>query len=100
MKSLPLSLPKMSAEQLNFFRYGYFGEDVLLSNDAGEWLFVDQADFSKMLLGNLEEENPKYQELQKKGFLRDGLDLEELAQRVRRKKAFLKKPAFTNLKSV
>ena len=89
MKSLSLPLPQMSPEQLNFFRYGHFGQDVLLSNDAGEWLFVAEKDFSQLLSGDLDEEHPQYQELQKKGFLRAGLDVEELAQRVRRKKAFL-----------
>ena len=42
MKEYSFSLPKIEVEKLGFFRYGYFGDDVLLTNDVGEWAFLNK----------------------------------------------------------
>ena len=89
MKTLPLAIPKLDAKKLGFFRYGYFDNDVLLSNDAGAWMFLGREAFTKLLSGDLPEDYSIREELKQKGFVRDSLDLEELAIQVRRKKSFL-----------
>ena len=57
-----------------------------MTNDAGEWQFVSKNDFQSLIAGDLDSTTPEYEALREKGFLRDGLDLEGLAQKVRRKR--------------
>lgn len=80
---------EVAPEKLGFFRWTRVGGKVLLTNDAGEFHFLSEADFATFLRGGVTAEHPQYTGLHAKGFLRDGLDTEALAQRVRRKKAFL-----------
>jgi uncharacterized protein len=86
---LRLSRPPLAPEKLGWFRWGRVAGKVLLTNDVGEWLFLEEADFRSFLAGGLPAEHPKYAGLQERGFLRDNLDAEELARRLRKKKRFL-----------
>lgn len=79
----------IAPEKLGFFRWGTIGERVLLTNDAGDWHFLEPADFRSFLAGGVGPGHAAYEALRGKGFLREGLDLESLAERFRRKKAFL-----------
>ena len=88
-RRIPLNLPNLKSDTLGYFRFGHIDNATLLTNDAGEWAFLSNEDFNAFLQGQIEEEHPTYSELQGKGFLRSGLDLEDLALKVRRKKAFL-----------
>ena len=76
-------------ESLGFFRYGEVGGKMLLTNDAGQWHFLNQPDFEQMLAGQLDAKHAEYAALQAKGFLRQDLDVEDLAKRIRRKKRFV-----------
>ena len=89
MKTLNVSLPEIDASKLAYFRYGLIGEQILLTNDAGEWTFVTQDVFDMLLQGKMTSEHPAYEELKSKSFLREDLDVEDLALKIRRKKAFL-----------
>ena len=89
MKTLSLEIPDLNLEDVGYFRYGDFDSDFLLTNDAGEWQFVSKEDFQLLISGKIESNHPAYDALQAKGFLREGLNLEDLAQKVRRKKSFL-----------
>ncbi|MEC7986779.1 MAG: His-Xaa-Ser system radical SAM maturase HxsB [Myxococcota bacterium] len=89
MKTLSVPIPNLNSKEVGYFRYGVFDKEVLLTNDAGEWQFLSEEDFHHLIAGELSAEHPQYAELQSKGFLRKGLDIEELATRVRRKKSFL-----------
>jgi len=86
-----LRLPVLDADlpRLGFFRWGRVGSRVVLSNDAGDWELLPDAEFRALLRGELPDSHPRVAELRRKGFLRDGLDADALADRVRRKKAFL-----------
>lgn len=91
MKEYSFSLPKIEVEKLGFFRYGYFGDDVLLTNDVGEWAFLNKIEFSSFLAGEVDENHARFEELKTKSFLRQDLDLEELAIKIRTKRDFLGK---------
>ena len=83
MKTISLPIPELAPKECGFFRYGVFGDDFLLSNDAGEWQFVSKKDFHLLLSGSIKADHPQYSVLREKGFIREGLDVEELAQKVR-----------------
>ena len=91
MRTHTLELPSrpIDADQLAFFRFGEIAGRVLLTNDAGQWLFLDRESFGALLAGTLPAEHPARAELRDKGFLRHELDLDALSERIRRKKHFL-----------
>ncbi len=90
IKTLRLPKQPIDPQALGYFRYGHLSRDrVILTNDAGEWQILSQADFSQLLAGRIGPDSPLYPSLQSRGFLRQDLDAEALAARVRRKKRWL-----------
>ena len=81
-RSLTLSPPDLAEESLGFFRWGRIAGRVLLTNDAGDWTFLTDAEFHDLLAGRIVDGHPRFAELQGKGLVRDGLDLDALAARV------------------
>jgi len=79
----------LAVDGLGPFSFGKLGERVVLSNDAGDWALLDPADFRLLLAGELGEDHPRFEELRDKAFIRRRLDLDALADRVGRKKAFV-----------
>ena len=77
-RSLTLSPPDLAADSLGFFRWGRIAGKVLVTNDAGDWAFLTEAEFGDLLAGRIADGHPRFEELQRKGFLRDGLDLDAL----------------------
>ncbi|MBO6937751.1 MAG: His-Xaa-Ser system radical SAM maturase HxsB [Deltaproteobacteria bacterium] len=88
-KTLTLPVLQVSDSKLGFFRHGRVAGRHILTNDAGQWHFLDDADFRAFLAGELTPSHGEYEALVDKGFLRDGLNAEALATRLRRKKAFV-----------
>ena len=82
-------MPVVRAEKLGFFRYLRLGEKVLLTNDAGQYHFLIPADFDALLRGEITPRHNEYERLRDLGFVREGLDLDAIAARIRRKKAYL-----------
>jgi uncharacterized protein len=76
-------------DKLSFFRWGEVAGRMLLTNDAGQWHFLEKPVFELLLAGKLTEAHAEHAPLRAKGFLRDGLDIDDLASRIRRKKSFL-----------
>ena len=76
-------------DKLAFFRWGEIKGRMILTNDAGQWHFLGKPDFELFLAGKLDSAHPEHAALRAKGFLRDGLDVDDLASRIRRKKAFV-----------
>jgi len=79
-----LALPRLdiAADELSFFRWGRIAGKTLVTNDAGDWLFLNESEFNDLLAGRIVEGHPLFAELQRKGVLRDGLDLDALADRM------------------
>src|SRR2546426_9076541 len=79
-----------------FMRWG--GGQVLITNDVGEFVFLNDAAFDAFTGQRLNPEDPAYAELKSKHFLRDSpstVPLELLATKYRTKKSFL--DGFTGL---
>ena len=77
-------------DKLGFFRWGSIGERTILTNDAGEWELLSADDFATLLAGEIDEGHPLFERLQAKCFVREGADLDALAERLRRKKRFVR----------
>lgn len=81
-RSVTLSQPEVATDGLGFFRWGRIAGKVLVTNDAGDWAFLSEDEFSDLLAGQIVDGHPRFQEFQDKGLLRDGLDLDALATKV------------------
>jgi His-Xaa-Ser system radical SAM maturase HxsB len=88
-RTISVPKPTVDAEKLGFFRYGYIGGKVLLTNDPGEWHFLSTDDFRTFLAGGIEPGHPEYDGLAAKGFIRASVDLPSLAAKVRRKRYYV-----------
>jgi sulfatase maturation enzyme AslB (radical SAM superfamily) len=71
------------------FRYREVDGDVLLTSYLGDWVFVSKEEFLAMVRGEVGEGSPLYDRLASRGFVRDRIDPEQAADRLRRKKRFL-----------
>lgn len=71
------------------FRYREVGGDVLLTNFLGDWIFVKPDEFRAMMRGEVSEGAPLYERLAARNFVRERIDPEQSADRLRRKKRFL-----------
>lgn len=88
-RTLTLTPPVIRPESLGFFRFGDVDQWKVLTNDAGEWHTLTQEDFQSLLKGEIKADHPQYKSLQRKGFIRADLDLEDMADKVRRKRSWL-----------
>lgn len=95
MEQRTLTLPALSlaAEQLGFFRWGRVGDRVVVTTDAGDWALLDDAELADLLAGRIGEGHARFAELQTKGILRDGLDLDALATRLAQRHRHLRRTA-------
>jgi hypothetical protein len=84
-------MPKRSvdAEKLGFFRFGNLGDGVIVTNDCGQWHHLDTAGFQALLDGKVDAEHADYDDLAAKGFIRDAMDLDALAESLRARKRFV-----------
>jgi uncharacterized protein len=81
-RSVTVARPELAEDTLGFFRWGRIGDKVLITNDAGDWDFLSPAEFDDLLAGRIADGHARFHDLQRKGFLRDGLDLGALAERM------------------
>lgn len=88
-RSITLERPEVATQKLGFFRYGFIGEKVLLTNDAGEFQLLSRPDFRTFLKGELADEHPEHAGLEAKGFFRRTMDLDGIAKKVRRKRYYV-----------
>ncbi|MFZ5477993.1 MAG: His-Xaa-Ser system radical SAM maturase HxsB [Myxococcota bacterium] len=74
-------------DKLGPLHLGRLDGQLLVSNDAGHWALLGEADAAAFLGGEIAAGHPRHEELARKGFLREGLDVEGYVARVRRRKA-------------
>ncbi len=86
---ITLPRPRVAADKLGYFRAGTIGGRRLLTGDDGSWHFLEPGDYADFLAGRIGGDDPRAVPLRAKGFLRDGLDLEALAERMKRRKRFV-----------
>ncbi len=82
-------LPELKTEALGPFRFGRINDRVLLTADSGEWIFLSEEDFRRFLSGEITPGDALFEPLRLRGFLRDGIDLMDLALKVRRKRFYV-----------
>ena len=73
---------ELDADGLGYFRWGRIGGKVVATNDAGEWVNFSEQEFDDLLSGKVDDKHPRFSDLQEKGLVRDGLDLDAFAAKV------------------
>lgn len=85
LRTIKLRPRAFAPDKLGFFRWGEVAGKILLTTDAGTWHFLEKPDFELLIAGKMDATHAEYSALQSKGFMREGLDVEDLASRIRRK---------------
>lgn len=65
------------------------GARTLLTNEWGQYAFLSTSGFKRLREGRLNENDPEWEELKRKGFLREYLDFRKVAQDFRKRSLFL-----------
>lgn len=81
-RSVSLARPDIAADTLGFFRWGRVAGRTLVTNDAGDWAFLGDAELADLFGGRVDRQHARFEEFQTKGFVRDGLDLDAFAARM------------------
>lgn len=82
---------KVAVDGLGAFNFRDMGDWVLLTNDWGRWLMLDQSDFERFLAGGVAESEPLHAELRARGFVRANMDFPDLAA------GFVKQTSFRHI---
>ncbi|MCX5785585.1 MAG: His-Xaa-Ser system radical SAM maturase HxsB [Elusimicrobia bacterium] len=80
---------KISETKPPHFYWARLGGRVLLTNDAGCSVWLNEKDFRSLLGGGLKEGNPSFAELSENGFIRTQLNFDDLSLKCKRKEAHL-----------
>lgn len=87
---MPLDLKTIDKQKVGFFRFKQLNGKYLITNDIGDYCFLDPSAFQDFLNGKIEQACPdKYSELQTKGFIHNRMNFDDLSQRYAKKNAFL-----------
>lgn len=78
----------METKKLGFFRFKQLDEDYLLTNDIGDFAYLHNGSFSKLLKGGLDERSAEYKLLKEKAFIRDDSKCNTVVERYRLRNAF------------
>lgn len=70
-------------------RFRQLGEDVLLTNYTGDWVFVSKSEFQSIARGQLETSGPLYERLEAKRFIRSKVDVAAAQAELHHRKRFL-----------
>jgi len=65
------TINNLDTKSVGYFRFKQFGDDYLLTNEIGEYVFLPANNFNNFLTGKLDKKSEIYQELLKKSFLKD-----------------------------
>lgn len=85
----PRGSPLPGLEQAGHFRFRKVGDVILVTNDTGDYEFLTEPEFQRLLAGTLVADSPRLVSLRDKGFLTGGRGFEESAARLAQRKAFL-----------
>lgn len=88
-----MDINKVNTQPVGFFRFKRLAGDYLLTNDVGEYCFLEPSLFNAFLTAGaqrLQKNNPaKYAELSSRGFLRNSLDFDASIRKYCSKNMFL-----------
>lgn len=80
---------KFDSKKVGFCRFKKLGDKYLITNEIGRYAFLTPRLFKKFLEGNFNKKTKKYQELAEKGFIKDSLDIDDLAEKYRQRNCFV-----------
>jgi len=80
---------KLNKKKVGFVRYKKFGDEYFITNEIGRYFFLKPNDFNKFIEGKLDKKDKLYKELQKKFFIKDDLNSEDLIDIYQQRNAFL-----------
>ncbi|MCD4694439.1 His-Xaa-Ser system radical SAM maturase HxsB [bacterium] len=80
---------KINKNNISFFRFRKLGDNYLLTNQAGDFIFLNDNNFKKYIEGELEEDSLVFKDLAKKGFVNKSLDTKRLVKKYQQKNNFL-----------
>ena len=83
------SAPGPQVGNLVPFRFREVAGDVLLTNEVGDWVFINRDELSTLARGELTDGSPLFERLASKNFIREKVDTAALGARLRKKKRFL-----------
>lgn len=90
MRLLELGVRPRRPGKLVPVRHRKVGGAVLLASHFGDWVFVSEAEHAELMAGKLESGSELEARLRARNLLADSLDTVALAERMRRKKSFLR----------
>ena len=89
-RTVRVTSPELDLGHLAWFRYARLSEKVVMTNDAGEFIFFSHDDFEQLVSGTTDHlDETQVAELTQKGFLRKGYDVAAVSDRLRRKRRYL-----------
>jgi len=80
---------KFNSKKVSFCRFGKIGDNYLVTNDIGRYIFLSPDLFKQFMGGSLDENSKIYQELEQNEFIRDSLDKETLVKRYCQRNSFV-----------
>lgn len=86
---MPLNLKEIKYNQLGFFRFKKLGSKYLLTNDVADYILLSEKEFTDFLANKLNKFSQPYLSLAEKNFVKSEINLTELVEKYRLKKAFL-----------
>lgn len=86
---LPNKPGKVNKNKLGNFYFEKMGEEYLLTNDNGGYIFLNHDSFAKYLTGDFDENDQIYWQLQELGMVKDNINFENIIEQYRTKNASL-----------
>jgi len=83
---------KIDYQKLAFFRFKKLGNDYLLTNEAGDYIYLTAQQFSDYLQTNLEKKSAVHKELSKKNFIKEEIKIDSYIKKYREKNQYLFQP--------
>lgn len=99
-RTVTVPSPLVAGDTLGFFRWGHVAGGVIVTNDAGDWNQLSEAELADLLAGRIDAEHPRFAEFQRLGFVRDGLDLDALATRISHRQRHLARGAHVHVVTI
>lgn len=84
-----MNLKKIEYKNLNYFRYGQIGTDFIVTNEAGDYVFLSKNEFNKFIENKLDKKNEPYLSLYQNNFIKENKNIDHLINKYRTKKEFL-----------
>lgn len=86
---MKIDFKKINYSKLGFFRFKESGKEYLLTNEIGDYVFLNSENFQKFLQNKLGKKSNVFQELCQKNFIKSQLNLNQYINDYRQKYGYL-----------